>query len=114
MVSVTVFAFSYYYPDLSGVKKDSVLIMLARGILLMFIWYKFLSPLLLLGFKKIMEKKKNKYTAEIDNVVSILPLLKSIVKFCWRETAPASGMKRLHGFFSLSLFNLLTVEIPEE
>lgn len=114
IVSVTVFAFSYFYPELSGVKKDSVLIMLARGILLMFIWYKFASPLLMLGFKKIIDKKKNKYTSEIENVVGSLPLFKSIVGFCWRETAANKGIKRLHRFFSLTLFNLLTVELVKK
>ncbi|MBI5401812.1 MAG: hypothetical protein HY959_00280 [Ignavibacteriae bacterium] len=112
-VTVTVFAFSYYYPELSGVKQNSVIIMLVRGILLMLIWYKFASPLLMLGFKKIMEKKKNKYTGEIENVVGSLPLFKSVVKFCWRETSASKGIKRIHRFFSLVLFNLLTVE-PEK
>ena len=114
VVTLTVFVFSYYYPESSGIKKDSVLIMLVRGILLMFIWYKFASPLLMLWFKKLINKKKNKYTREIENVVGVLPLFKSIVKFCWRETSGNKGIKRIHRFFSLTLFNLLTVELVKE
>lgn len=114
VVTLTVFVFSYYYPESSGIKKDSILIMLVRGILLMFIWYKFASPLLMLWFKKLINKKKNKYTREIENVVGVLPIFKSIVKFCWRETSGSKGIKRIHRFFSLTLFNLLTVELVKE
>jgi hypothetical protein len=114
VITVTVFVFSYMYPEYSNIKNDSVLIMFIRGILLMFIWYKFASPLLMLGFKKLMDKKKNKYTSEIENVVGVLPLFKSIVKFCWQETSGNKGIKRIHRFFSLTLFNLLTVELVKE
>jgi hypothetical protein len=111
ILTVSLFAYSYFYPDYPYIKKDSLIVMLFRGVLLMFIWYKFLSPLLMNGFKKVMNKKRNKYTKEIENVVNFLPLLKSIISFCWRETSSEKGLKRLHRFFSLSLLNLLTVEL---
>jgi hypothetical protein len=111
VLMISLMIYSYLYPDYPYIKKDSLLIMLLRGVILMFIWYKFLSPLLLSGFKKLMDKKKNKYTGEIENVVSILPLFKSIILFCWKETSGEKGLKRLHRFFSLSLLNLLTAEI---
>jgi hypothetical protein len=114
ILTISLFTYSYLYPDYPYIKKDSLLIMLLRGILLMFIWYKFLSPLLMIGFKKIMNKKRNKYTKEIENVVNVLPLFKSIINFCWRETSSEKGLKRLHRFFTLSLLNLLTVELTKE
>ncbi|MCX6163396.1 MAG: hypothetical protein NTU73_00795 [Ignavibacteriae bacterium] len=114
LLTILLFAYSYLYPDYPYIKKDSLLIMLLRGILLMFIWYKFLSPLLMIGFKKVMNKKRNKYTSEIENVVNVLPLFKSIINFCWKETSNEKGSKRLHRFFTLSLLNLLTVELIKE
>lgn len=114
VIIISLFTYSYLYPDYEYIKKDSLLIMLLRGILLMFIWYKFLSPLLMSGFKKVIDKKKNKYTGEIENVVNILPLFKSIIKFCWNESTQVKGFKRLHRFFSLVLLNLLTVELNKE
>jgi len=109
--TITVFVFSYLYPEYAFVKKDSILIMFARGILLMFIWFKFVSPFLMSAFKKFLDKKKNKYTKEIENVVNVLPLFKGVIKYCWKETSDGKGLKRLHRFFSLTLLNLLTVEI---
>ena len=114
LFTISLFTYSYLYPDNTFIKKYSLLIMLIRGILLMFIWYKFLSPLLMSGFKKVMNKKRNRYTKEIENVVNILPLFKSIINFCWRETSSEKGLKRLHRFFSLTLLNLLTVELTKE
>jgi hypothetical protein len=114
ILTISLFTYSYLYPDYPHIKKDSLLIMLLRGILLMFIWYKFLSPLLMIGFKKMMNKKRNKYTKEIENVVNVLPLFKSIINFCWKETSSEKGLKRLHRFFTLSLLNLLTVELTKE
>lgn len=114
VLTISLFTYSYLYPDYPYIKKDSLLIMLLRGILLMFIWYKFFSPLLMSGFKKMMNKKRNKYTKEIENVVNVLPLFRSIIIFCWRETSSEKGLKRLHRFFTLSLLNLLTVELIKE
>jgi hypothetical protein len=88
--------------------------MIVRGILLTFIWYNFLSPLLMSGFKKVMNKKRNKYTEEIENVVSTLPQFKIIISFCWKDTSSEKGIKRLHRFFTLALLNLLTVELIKQ
>ena len=112
--TVSLLAYSYFYPQYTYIKKDSLVIMLLRGILLMFTWYKFLSPLLLGAFRKFMNKKRSRYTGEIENVISILPLFKSIINFCWRETSGEKGIKRVHRFFSLSLLNLLTVKTNKE
>ena len=112
--TISLLVYSYLYPDNIYIEKKSLVIMLVRGILLMFIWYKFLSPLLLSGFNKLMRKKKNKYTNEIDKVVSVLPIFKRVINFCWKETSSVKGLKRLHRFFTLSLLNLLTVEINKE
>jgi hypothetical protein len=114
VLTISLFTYSYLYPDYPYIKKDSLLLMLLRGILLMFTWYKFLSPLLISGFKKMIDKKRNKYTNEIENVVNVLPLFKSIINFCWKETSQVKGLKRLHRFFSLVLLNLLTVELNKE
>lgn len=111
IVTVSLLIYSYLYPDYPYIKKDSILIMIARGILLTFIWYTFLSPLLITGFKKVMIKNRNRYTRDIENVVSVIPLFKSIIKFCWKETSAEKGFKRLHSFFASALLNLLTIEI---
>jgi hypothetical protein len=114
VLTTSLFVYSYLYPDYPYIRKDSLLVMLFRGILLMFIWYKFFSPLLMIAFKKTMAKKRNKYTNEIENVVNVLPLFKSIINFCWKETSQERGLKRLHRFFILSLLNLLKIEINKE
>lgn len=113
-ISLTALVLSYLYPEYSFVKKDSLLIMLARGVLLMLLWFKFVSPLLMNLFKKILDRKKNKYLGEIESVVNTLPLFKSIIGFCWKDASSEKGLKRLHGFFSLTLLNLLTVERIKE
>lgn len=110
ILTISLLAYSYIYPENPYVEKDSLIIMLIRGILLMFIWYKFLSPLLTLGVKKILNKKRNKYTEDIEYVVSAIPVFKNVIRSCWREAKSKKGLKRLHGFFSLSIINLLTPE----
>lgn len=114
VLTISLFIYSYLYPEYSGIKKDSLLIMILRGILLMFVWYKFLSPLLMSVFKKVMNKKRNKYTKEIENIVNVLPLFKSVIFFCWQESSPEKGPKKLYRFFSLTLLNLLTIDLMEK
>lgn len=113
-ITISLLIYSYFYHEYPFDQRNSLLILLSRGILIMFLWYKFLSPLLLKWFRTFLEKKKNKYTGEIENVVNVLPLFKSIINFCWKETSSFKGLKRLHRFFTLALLNLLTVEIIKE
>lgn len=114
LVVFTLLLYSYLYPEYTGIKKDSLIIMLIRGVLLMFLWYKFLSPVLLSLFKKLINKKRNRYTKEVEDVVNILPLIKSIIYNCWKKSSTGKGLKRLHRFFTLSLLNLLTFETKEK
>ncbi|MFZ4592593.1 MAG: hypothetical protein ACOYN6_16450, partial [Ignavibacteria bacterium] len=111
VVTVSLFVYSYIYPDYPYIEKNSLLVMVLRGLLLSFIWFKFLSPVLMSWFKKLMSRNRNKYTADIENVVSVIPLFKSIVRFCWKDSSSLSGIKRINRFFSSSLLNLLTVKI---
>jgi hypothetical protein len=110
ILTFSLLAYSYFYPENPYIEKDSLIIMLIRGILLMFAWYKFLSPLLTAGFKKILNKKRNKYTEDIDYVISSIPMFKIILARCWKESSAQKGLKRLHGFIYMSVLNLLTVE----
>ena len=111
VLTISLFVYSYIYPDYPYIEKDSLLIMVLRGILLTFIWYKLLSPLIMTWFKRYMNRKRNKYTSDIENVVSVLPLFKSIIRYCWKESSDHRGFRRLNKFFSTSLLNLLTVKI---
>ena len=111
VITVSLFVYSYVYPDYPYIEKNSLLVMVLRGLLLSFIWFKFLSPVLMSWFKKLMSRNRNKYTVDIENVVSVIPLFKSIVRFCWKDSSSLSGIKRINRFFSSSLLNLLTVKI---
>lgn len=114
VLTFSLFAYSYFYPENPYIEKNSLIIMLVRGILLMFAWYKFLSPLLTAGFKKILNKKRNKYTEDIEYVVSSIPMFKNVIARCWKESSSKKALKRLHVFIYLSVLNLLTVELTKE
>jgi hypothetical protein len=114
VLTFSLFAYSYFYPENPYIEKNSLIIMLIRGLLLMFAWYKFLSPLLTAEFKKILNKKRNKYTEDIEYVVSTIPMFKTVLGLCWKESSSQKGLKRMHVFFSLTILNLLTIDLIKE
>ncbi len=114
VLSLFLLVYSYFYPENPYIEKDSLIIMLIRGILLMLVWYKFLSPILTLGIKKVLNKNRNKYTEDIKYIVSAIPVFKNVLSLCWKESSSHKGLKRLHIFIYSSILNLLTIELIKE
>ncbi|MCF8243088.1 MAG: hypothetical protein K9J16_17055 [Melioribacteraceae bacterium] len=110
IVLVGAVSVSYFYPEYSDNKISEIGIMMIRFIFIMLIWYTVVSPYLVKLFRKYVNKKKNEYAAEIDNIIVLFPKLKSLIHFTWKSTEKMKGFKKIKTFLSLSFIYLLIAD----
>jgi MFS family permease len=87
--------------------ESKALKLLIRAVLIIIFWYFFLAPLLLKIFHKWLSKQRNKFSAEIEKIIQLLPEMKYMTVQCWYKTSDRKGFKRLNRFIRFTFFMLL-------
>jgi len=98
---------TYYSPGKLGINPDSVFLMLTRAVLIILIWYYFISPLLTKILQKHLERKSRKYSDKISMVIKLEPLIRNLVPVAWKKASEKKGIKRISYFIKLSVINFL-------
>ncbi len=107
---LTVILISFLFEEVDSNISVKILTMFIRSIIIIIIWFYFLSPLLLKLVNKILANKKQKQADEIEGIVQLFPNIKSIIKFSWNKTGPYRGLKRIIIFVDNVLINYLLFE----
>ncbi len=102
---------SYFTESFDNNFFYDIIFMLVRLITILILWIYFISPFLMKSFSKVIDEKKFKYASEINKITVLFPDFKTIIKFCWNESANKNGIERIKKFLMTSLILLLTVEI---
>ena len=105
--------FSYIQPDIINLSQKSIVLMLIRSILILSIWYLYLSPLLLKIIRRILDKRQTKYTNEINRIILHIPVYKQIASIMWKSSSDLRGIKRINYLITGLLVNVLTLELPD-
>ncbi len=103
-------ALSYLHPGISDNKAVDILIMIIRSVVIMFVWYNWLSPILLKQFKKILNKKKSAYADDVNEIISLFPRLKTLLAGSWKLSAGFKGLKRIKYFITYAFIFILEDE----
>lgn len=111
--SVGLLIISYTNPLAINLNKNSIVVMLLRSILIMLIWFYFLSPVLLTIIKRLLHKRQNEYTNEITSMINHFPIYKNAAAVIWRLSAKQKGFRRLNYFMVTLIVNVLTLKFPE-
>jgi hypothetical protein len=74
-----------------------------RSLLVVFLWYFVVSPLLAAWLKKWLEKKQYRFKDEVAAIVELVPSTRQLLHQSWRQTADIKGIKRLGVFTKLAL-----------
>ncbi len=101
---------SFTHPDLNENTGYKILFMIARVILILFIWYAFISPYLFKLFQKFIAKKKNSYSDEIENIILLFPQLRFLIKQTWDDVNNLKGFQKIKEFVSLTVARILIAE----
>ena len=80
----------------------------------MFIWYALLSPLVIKLLKKHLNRKKSKYSGELENIIDLFPYFRKLINIGWQKSSDRSGVRKLGYFLSTSLVMILLVNIHPE
>ncbi|MCJ7555105.1 MAG: hypothetical protein MUO34_14625, partial [Ignavibacteriaceae bacterium] len=103
ILSAIIILITYFYPESDRFDVKAILIMLGRSLLIIFIWFYYLAPRIKYFIKNYLTKKQNRYSKDIDAIVSAFPNLKFIIVSVWKDSAKLKSLKRLNYFLITAL-----------
>jgi len=106
-LSIGVIFISYLSPELEESVALSVVIMLVRSLVITFVWFVIVAPIVKIIFQKFLAKRKSEYSKDLEEIISMFPLFKEVVNYCWKLSNDKKGVKRIRYFLSTSFYYLL-------
>jgi len=107
VLSAGVIILSYLSTELENSVAISVVIMLIRSLVITFIWFAVLAPIVKKYFQKFIAKRKSEYSKDLEEIISMFPKFREIVNYCWKLSTDKKGYKRIRYFLSTSFYYLL-------
>lgn len=101
---------TFLVEDIENAFAVEVSIMIIRSILIILIWYYFISPLLLKIMNKYLTGKSQRKVEEINNIVKLFPKIKSIVKYSWQKASNMKMHVRIFYFLDTVLITYITLD----
>ena len=91
----------FFNSEFNGWKVGVYLV--ARSALILAGWYLLIGPLLLKGIQKLLSKKRFVYQEDIQNTLNLLPHLRVILKYAWKDSGSLKGLNRFQHFMARSI-----------
>ncbi len=98
---------AYSGGDLFVFAKSKAGQLVIRAILVLGCWYYFISPLLLKLFKNWISKRKSRLTMDVEEILNLLPEIRSIVGFAFQKTSGNNILKRIKKIIAIIFYLLL-------
>ncbi len=98
---------SFLITDDGNVKWWRAIVILARVIGILFIWYAIIAPWIVKKINHYFSSRHGMIAEEIKETLSLLPYIAWIVRQSWREARSETPLKRLSTFFTLSIMYVL-------
>ena len=102
----------FFETKLGGIEKGVYI--LARSLLILFLWYVIVGPLLLKGLNSLLSKSRNQYKADVQNTLELFPYLRGIIQHAWHDTQLLKGRSRVHHFLAKSIVYSIHFKVPKE
>ena len=114
LLAVSIIVLTYVFPQFEDSQGKMAIVMIVRSMVIMFLWYTIAGPLLRKVYYRYLTQKKSKYSAEVEQTVRIMPLLKIMVVHSWTNSKDFPGFFKFKRFITILIVSLFTVDIPEE
>ena len=108
-IAGAIMVLSYIFPVFEESQGLAALIMVVRSVLIMTIWYLLLGPFLLKRLRAFLAKKETVYSADVESIITLLPVFRSLVDESWKESAEGKRYRRFNRFIFLLIARILTV-----
>ncbi|MEE9430438.1 MAG: hypothetical protein V3V16_05315, partial [Melioribacteraceae bacterium] len=108
--SIILISLSFLFEQLGNSVAQKVIFMLIRSVVIIVVWFYLISPLLLKYVKKILSKKLKHQAEEVENIISIFPNVRAIIKYSWTQSSNLKGVRRIVEFLNLVLINFLVLD----
>ncbi len=108
--SISAAILSYMSPISGNNLAVDIVIMIVRSLVIMFLWYTFLSPFILKLFQQYLSRKSRSYSVKIETMVSTFPRFRILISHAWSRTSDQKGFIRIKNFILLSFLFLLNDE----
>lgn len=109
--------FSYIFSDKGYFDSKSIWIMIIRSLLIMFLWLKVFSPVIMSIFRKKYLTVKNVYSDEAGNIMKLIPHFKILTGFCWKVSSEKNSskglLKKISGFILMILSVVITYDFRQ-
>lgn len=102
---------SYTNPKLDDNLFYNIIFMLIRSILIMYVWFVLLSPVIIRWVKKYLMKKQSHYSKEVETILGLFPYFKGIINYSWEQTKGIKNYERIIPFLKNSFILLLMADI---
>jgi hypothetical protein len=99
------------FPADDGNLFINVLYMILRAVVIVIIWVYFLAPFVRKFLSLVLKRKQEVYGQKLDEIFNLLPLLKHIVSYSWRDTKSYKNIKRIKEFLLRVITISLTIEL---
>lgn len=76
------------------------------------IWYMIITPLVTSAIKKFLQKKQNRYSDEVLQTLSFIPVLRRLTTLAWQQSRRSKGLRRWSVFISTLIHATLTYTEP--
>jgi antibiotic biosynthesis monooxygenase (ABM) superfamily enzyme len=107
---VIMILFSIFFPTSTSIQTLDVLFIIIRSLVITYVWFVFISPILVRYFQKYVKKKESENANEVMRITRLFPHFKSIVTFTWKKSENMKGLLRIKNFIRDSFLLLLLTE----
>ena len=96
-------------PSLEKGNTFNIIYMLCRAVVITFLWFFFISPLIVKILRSFLKKKETIYANELNDILEVIPHMKQETKRLWNERK-MKGTKGLKDFTLELFYTLLFAE----
>ncbi len=114
LIISSILILSYIFPVFEKNQGTAALLMVARSVLIMTIWYFILGPVIINKLRSYLNRKKMHYSPEIESIIGLFPLFRRIIRQSWAVSGHEKGIRRMDRFMTLLFIQVLTVQTTVE
>lgn len=102
---ISIALITYINPELSKIKLIDVISMIVRAVVIIYLWFKVISPTVVKILMKFINRNSN--LSQVEEITLFFPEFKKIISYSWAINSHYPKVKRIFNFIKDSLILLM-------